>query len=547
MPLQRERSYRVCWTSQRWTRGRRAALLAAARPTMGPGDGSDSGETVEPLFGGFDGGQGGREDDAEAAGGRRPLGWAFWTSLVLALLTVPMAVSLLVLVVLNYDAASAPPAAPGVAPAAASPPPATSSEHPTHTLPNAGEPGKIIELPVNWTGDAGVAHLLYYNTSFAPVMGLPPAPWNPRVFRFGDPRKPLGFPDAGLTCRVFSLPDEPLQLVAAQPLVDLHGGVELVHHIDIYACNDLIDQLPEDSYAPHSRCPMVDQFDRRGPCWNLMFAYDRGAHGFVFPNSTGFPVGKGTPITRLALELHYLAPENWPSNPLAVTGACDVSGFRLDLVRRSLLRPVTLGSTAFVATEFNVPPSRGLWQLRADYSPAQLWSRLASDFRAAPNRTLTLVAAHLHTHNYSVASYLEQYRGGRLHRRIRTHGRGGYGAVQSFERMPPVRLKKGDGLSYTCIYDTSGLREALGPHPAAGDKARTGVGYSLNAGGEMCAPLMLYAPSLGGKPVLGTNYDSTVGFSGPFRGKLEDLERADWEERAARDRGDWAREAGWLD
>ncbi len=76
-----------------------------------------------------------------------------------------------------------------------------------------------------------------------------------QVFTFSDPRKALGFPDAALTCRVYALnPNETLQITSIEPLIDSHMGIELIHHLDIYACNDKIDALQDSVYNESSRC-----------------------------------------------------------------------------------------------------------------------------------------------------------------------------------------------------------------------------------------------------------------------------------------------------
>jgi hypothetical protein len=294
--------------------------------------------------------------------------------------------------------------------------------------------------------------------------------------------------------------------------------------------------------------PALTTSGKHGPCYKLLYAYDRGAKAFKMPNGTGITVGHGTLITRLGLEIHYLLPESWPSSPFAASGVRDISGFRLHVVRGPSLVPTSIGSMAWVNTDFFLPPNRGLWGLEVQYTASQLSSLLGPDFDAS-KEGLNFVAAHLHTHNYSVASYLDHMRGRSVVQRMRTHATGGYGRTQTFEELRGLKpVKRGDWLRYTCVYDTSGLlaplqsnhtrlesrrgRKHSGLHGVklTPDQLKSGVGYSLNAGGEMCAPLLLYTPTQHRFPVLGTNYRATVGYSGPWKGSLEVLSREQEEE-----------------
>lgn len=453
-----------------------------------------------------------------------------WAAIILALVFVPMSVALLVMVITNYQWA---------------PDPVTfdvwgDSNFFTHTMNNPGVPGEISPLPIEWdatNSSLGTGYMINYNGTGAKCCGTDPAKANPRVFYFGDPRKPLGFKDGSLACRVFSVPDdETLQIVGVDPLIDSHGGIEVVHHLDIYACDSGVDNLPDDYYGEGSRCVAINHASKNGPCYKLLFAYDRGAKSFRMPDGAGITIGKGTRITRLGLELHFLTPENWPSTPYAKAGVEDISGFRLHLVRGAALRPTSLGSMAFVNDDFLVPPSMGLWALQVLFTAAQMASLIGADMDASPNKGIQVVASHLHTHNYSVASFLDHMRGNKVLQRMRTHSTGGYGDVQTFEQLRGLKpIRRGDALRYTCIYNTSHLVHPLQPRrkPTGGlseSDLRNGVGYSLNAGGEMCAPLLLYQPTQHEIPILGTNYKAVVSHSGPWKGSLEELVRQEQEE-----------------
>ena len=90
-------------------------------------------------------------------------------------------------------------------------------------------------------------------------------------------------------------------------MVDLPEGKDLVHHIDLFLCDDLL----KDRFRVPGECGSFSAFmhTAKGPCYQLLFAYDRGASGFRLPKDVGFAIGKGTPFTKLLLQIHYLMPK----------------------------------------------------------------------------------------------------------------------------------------------------------------------------------------------------------------------------------------------
>lgn len=81
----------------------------------------------------------------------------------------------------------------------------------------------------------------------------------------------------------------------------------MVHHIDLFLCDDLL----KDRFRVPGECGSFSAFmhTAKGPCYQLLFAYDRGASGFRLPKDVGFAIGKGTPFTKLLLQIHYLMPK----------------------------------------------------------------------------------------------------------------------------------------------------------------------------------------------------------------------------------------------
>ena len=88
---------------------------------------------------------------------------------------------------------------------------------------------------------------------------------------------------------------------------------------------------------------------KKAPCRVMIYAYDKGASGFRTPEGTAVKVGKGTGITHVVYQVHYLVPmeEAVPINPWA-----DSSGIVFEIARGEAhrSRPKSLGVMAAMHT-----------------------------------------------------------------------------------------------------------------------------------------------------------------------------------------------------
>ena len=128
--------------------------------------------------------------------------------------------------------------------------------------------------------------------------------------------------DTGCLTRVVDIPnahDTHYHIVRVEPYTSLFspaassassapragsGGVSIVHHMDLFICGDAMRHAPTDE-----TCLMQTWLDGAGPCYAMVWAYDKGALApYDLPPDAGFRVGKGTPFTKLMLQIHYLLP-----------------------------------------------------------------------------------------------------------------------------------------------------------------------------------------------------------------------------------------------
>ena len=325
-------------------------------------------------------------------------------------------------------------------------------------------------------------------------MLLPATSADHRVF--GKPRgngKRAG-PDQrlGFACHRRAIPralDEPLSIVGFEPVTT---RPEATHHITAFGCDAGAESLPETFFG--ATCAVwafavnkenAGPGGKKAPCRVMIYAYDKGASGFRTPEGTAVKVGKGTGITHVVYQVHYLVPmeEAVPINPWA-----DSSGIVFEIARGEAhrSRPKSLGVMAAMHTRMQLPTGEA--KLPFSYTVGPFRDRLAPDFEAGAGE-VTLVAAHLHGHHMLKRYETGLIRGGKQEPFGVIPAYRGYGPDQSFHPLPlgvdnagaSVTMGPDDVMYITCTFDTS---------DAGGDW----VDYGVAHGAEMCGQILYYHP-----------------------------------------------------
>ena len=317
----------------------------------------------------------------------------------------------------------------------------------------------------------------------------------PRAGRMRGPDQRLGF-----VCHRRAIPradTTPLSLIGFEPVTT---RPEATHHITAFGCDSSIEQsTPETSFG--TPCAVwaftMNKKGKKAPCRVMLYAYDKGAKGFRTPEGTAVKVGKGTGITHVMYQVHYLVPmdEQVPVKPWT-----DSSGIVFDIARGAAhaARPKSLGIMAAMHTSMRL--KTGHKKLPFSYTVGPFGDRLAPDFEAGGGE-VTLVAAHLHGHNMLKRYETGFVRGGGVGGDGKGEERGrrepfgvipeyrGYGPDQSFHPLPlgtkdadtQVTMGPSDVMYITCTFDTS-------------DAGGTKVDYGVAHGAEMCGQIVYYHP-----------------------------------------------------
>ena len=327
-----------------------------------------------------------------------------------------------------------------------------------------------------------------------------------------DLKSNAGIYDAGFVCHVFKLDDlrhqnqhrHDAQIVRIDPFVsEINEHESVVHHMDIFACRShVIDEM--NTLLTRSResewCSTDEFLDTS--CRRLLWAYDRGAGSYIFPNNTGILLGPSSGFSHMILQIHYLLPEQFAmdiANGKAVTPIEDASGF--DLTLESKLREHDASIFGFLDMSINVPVGEEAYRFENHISNTNLAKILSIDLL-----TFTKIhpfAVHLHAHDHATSVTLTHYRGGK---ELQTYAYiapfHGYGPDQTFFALPASAdsIELGDSLTFTCIFNNS-----HGFHPLL---------YGVSHGDEMCAPLILYYPHVRGKK--GYNVMNMIAYSEPM-------------------------------
>ena len=283
---------------------------------------------------------------------------------------------------------------------------------------------------------------------------------------------------------------EDVHIIRIEPHVTTFGDYGgIVHHMDLFACHaSPLEEFHELNVNPaRKRSWCEEDIFMQSSCRQIMWAYDKGADAFDFPESTGMLLGPSSGIDSMLMQIHYLLPEDYEPDGL---GFHDASHFRLFM--EPVQRPHDIGMFGFVdAKNLDIPPGHESFEFRVHLPPTQLFNMLAADIQE--HGKVYPIAAHLHGHDHLIGARLEHYRDDKL---IGTYGDitpfHGYGHDQTFLTLiestgePDIEpILKGDSLTFVCTYDSS--RESNHIH------------YGVSHGDEMCAPLVLYYPKGRGK------------------------------------------------
>ena len=262
------------------------------------------------------------------------------------------------------------------------------------------------------------------------------------------------------------------------------GGQSIVHHMDLFLCDETVTP-PSDAM-----CMSVPYLSERGPCYAMVWAYDRGAtQPYALPADAGLRVGRGTRFRSLVLFVHYGLPHGGVSaSELARARYVDMSGVLATLVRTP--RRLDAWSFEFMQTDMAIPAmARDDFEYVSHPSPAGISAMLTKDI-AAGGGAIVLHHVHAHAHDHATRVSLHRKRDGEWVTLLHIEPYCGYGACQRFHNLsggaadavrtlalPELRL--GDTLEFRCRYRNQ-----------EGFQLR----YGLSSGNEMCGAIVVYTP-----------------------------------------------------
>lgn len=353
---------------------------------------------------------------------------------------------------------------------------------------------------VHWdTDDHNTLNFFYETTTVGDTVG---------IGEIIDTQNKKGTYDAGLVCAVTdisSVVKEDLHITRIEPKVtEFEEYGPIVHHMDLFACQE---SVVEEYNALNGRVEQSNWcgYDRflETSCRQIIWAYDKGADAFDFPQDTGILIGPSAGFNFLVMQIHYLLPENYQPDG---KGFDDASGFRL--LTEPARERYDLGMFGFIGIDLDIPPGQKSFEWRAHLSSEELHDAISADFEE--HGKVYPVAVHLHGHEHMIGARLEHYRGNEL---IGTYGEidpyHGYGHDQTFMSLHSGKtgsiqldpntsgqsiepLLEGDSLTYVCTYKSTTETEHMY--------------HGVSHGDEMCAPLIMYYPKARGRD--GRNSDN---------------------------------------
>ena len=246
------------------------------------------------------------------------------------------------------------------------------------------------------------------------------------------------------------------------PILDPQSR-QYVHHMILYECSD---QAAVDNNFTHNQ--VISNCERmvRG-CQNSKWPWAVGGEDLVLPDNVGVPIGDGA--RWYALQMHYY-------NPNTVAGVRDSSGVQLTLA--SSLRThdaATYGLVGGVSPMHRQPLTQGVADLAIDSHvlPAQCTN-------AWDVEEINILGVMHHAHLVGKKLTIHVTRNGEYLGEMRREKAYDFNH-QSMEGSSVKKLKRGDELTLTCSYDTSGRTQPT----AFGDFTQD----------EMCLAYFLHYPA----------------------------------------------------
>uniref|UniRef100_A0A0G4F0X6 Copper type II ascorbate-dependent monooxygenase C-terminal domain-containing protein n=1 Tax=Chromera velia CCMP2878 TaxID=1169474 RepID=A0A0G4F0X6_9ALVE len=297
---------------------------------------------------------------------------------------------------------------------------------------------------------------------------------------------------AGFSCRIFHQ-QEDATITGFTPVLNSTDGVDIVHHMNIFACTEGILEFTKGNTVNNGQ-ECASNFAFPGwHCRNIVVTYDKGAQQFTLPPTMGTRVGPQSGFPYLMLSLHYLVPKgSFDTRP---NGYHDSSGFSVQL---SNSPPVfNVGIWGMLDHSLSIPKQTDQFRFQFQLHPWEVAEVFGTEF--ATFGKVTTFAAHLHAHDTATSLHAEVFRpvdGSRQPRGppeealdewnsttiYKMEPYGGYGPAQSFHYLPtPVDFFPGDLLRLTCDYNST--------HKDAD------IPYGVRHDEEMCACLFWFGPT----------------------------------------------------
>ena len=268
-------------------------------------------------------------------------------------------------------------------------------------------------------------------------------------------------------CTRFELPPE--VMARRHHIIRFDGVVSpqsegVVHHMELFHCDvDAKTKIP----AFNGVCTSEQKPMGLTPCRRVIGAWAMGATNFTYPKEAGGVIGGPKTSQYLVLEVHF-------NNPYLKKGIIDQSGIRIYYTPE--LRQYDAGIME-VGLEYNaknsIPPKIDAFRI-SGYCASECTRA------SLPANGITVFASQLHTHLTGVQAFTRiiKENGDIITLNVDRHYSPHF---QEIRLLPePIRIKRGDAILHTCIYNT---------------EARTNMtfgGYGISD--EMCVNYMHYYP-----------------------------------------------------
>eukprot|EP00803_Ostreobium_quekettii_P010956 evm.model.scf_201EXC.9 EVM.evm.TU.scf_201EXC.9 scf_201EXC:105485-112982(+) len=248
----------------------------------------------------------------------------------------------------------------------------------------------------------------------------------------------------------FNFPDDrEYHMVGVEPLID---NEEMVHHFVMFVCEEPTDRPGE---------ILEDESEMDDECEESVYLWAPGNGNFSLPSNAGISVGKGTGRLSFELQIHY-------DNPLLQTGRTDASGIRMHLTSDLRKDEVGLLWSGMVTSVGEIPPkeevvfSATICQLVIDETQAPdgitvfsnvphmhfLGRRLWTDILRVPSEDL-------HTGGNFISDLTQLEKVGELSREDNFDFN-----VQRWSHMAALKLRNGDILATTCVFNSTERNES---------------------------------------------------------------------------------------